>query len=70
MWAAVWHLLMPSAFDSDALQGYRRTLVEPALSQLARKKRLYGPDRGRSSTASTATYCSRKRSTRIRYRPT
>ena len=45
MWAAVWHLWMPSAFDSDALQGYRRTLVEPALSQLARKKRLYGPDR-------------------------
>ena len=31
---------MPSAFDSEALQGYRATLVEPALRDLASKKRI------------------------------
>ena len=31
---------MPSAFDSEALAGYRSTLVEPALRDLASKKRI------------------------------
>ena len=36
---------MPSAFDSEALQGYRATLVEPALRDLASKKRIAAGDR-------------------------
>ena len=34
-----------SAFDSEALQGYRATLVEPALRDLASKKRINSEDR-------------------------
>ena len=41
----MWHLWMPSAFDSEALQGYRSTLVEPALRDLASKKRINSEDR-------------------------
>jgi tetratricopeptide (TPR) repeat protein len=40
LWVVLWHLWMPSAFDSEALQGYRSTLVEPALRDLASKKRI------------------------------
>ena len=35
---------MPSAFDSEALQGYRSSLVEPALRDLASKKRIDAGD--------------------------
>ena len=45
LWVVLWHLWMPSAFDSEALQGYRATLVEPALRDLASKKRIADGDK-------------------------
>ena len=41
LWVVLWKLWMPSAFDSTALQGYRATLVEPALYHLVDDGALY-----------------------------